>query len=204
MPRRRRSVAPLQLVTIEYVFKRIGPAEFRDEWISNLTREEDWVLRAGRADISALSRESLRVFEQAQHREAFFEYQRAWVYEWLKENNIRIINNLYGLTDAVDKRAFDAEFRIKYPIRSDHPASKVLKRPTAAQLKAFYLSYMSRFTPGIMPPQRDDDVKAAQAYFDCKGLRDPIRQLRRDHAPPEWKKTGNKGRKAHQASRRSG
>jgi hypothetical protein len=68
-------------------------------------------------------------------------------------------------------------------------------RPTDAELVQWYRLRVANHDPQQLPPSRDDDVEAAEKHFQTEGIVKRVYAVRADEAPPEWTRSGSKGKK---------
>jgi hypothetical protein len=82
------------------------------------------------------------------------------------------------------------------------------RKPTYAEIRAWYVERVAKHPPDCLPPSRPDDEAAARQYFNGKGLdgrgiRDDMRKARREVAPLSWQESGAKSSEAYEADRKA-
>jgi hypothetical protein len=68
-------------------------------------------------------------------------------------------------------------------------------RPTDTEIVAWYKLRVANHDPQQLPPSREDDVMAAEEHFQTEGIVKMVYAARRKAAPPEWTRSGSKGKK---------
>jgi hypothetical protein len=82
------------------------------------------------------------------------------------------------------------------------------RKPAYDEILAWYVDRVTGWPQGRLPPSRPDDEQAARQYFkgkgmDGRGLRDDVRDARKEKAPASWQESGAKPTEAHVAHRKA-
>jgi hypothetical protein len=82
------------------------------------------------------------------------------------------------------------------------------RKPTYAEIRAWYVERVAKHPPDCLSPSRPDDEASAPQYFNDKGLdgrgiRNNVRKARREVAPPSWQERGAKSSEAYEADRKA-
>lgn len=86
---------------------------------------------------------------------------------------------------------------------ANNPESTLQRsKPSLDDVLAWYALRVASHPSGQTPPDRNEDLTAAQQHFRIGGLKDLVRRARSAKAPPEWKKPGARGRKVASANAR--
>jgi hypothetical protein len=165
---------------------------FGDEWILKLTLREEWLVEQGKLEDEPTT--------EARKRQRLREFQHSKVHDWLKERRITYLWEF--------EQAFAREFPDSRTTEASSPPSAAEMTlaaptiesalPTDTELEEWYIRRVNEWPPGKPPPDRVEDVYAAQGAFSCVGLRNRVRALRAKHAK-HWTRSGPNGRKRGQA-----